>query len=146
MKVIGFNLDEMHSKKSFDFKHMAISTDVLFTEVEKTKVDLIKDNEALKIEFKFTVSYKDSEKKDSQEKNEVTISGNILLMVSKEEAKDFLKSWKSKEIPRDKALTLYNFVLKKCSIKALQLEEDTNLPFHIPFPQIHNQNQDTQQK
>ena len=138
MKIIGFNLDELHAKKSFDFKRTAINTDIIFTDINKVKIDMIKDSEAIRLAFKFNVNYKDSEKKESTEKNEVLISGNILLMVSKDESKEFLKSWKNKEIPKDKALGLYNLVLKKCSVKALQLEEDLGLSPHIPFPQVKN--------
>ena len=141
MKIIGFNIEELHAKKSFDFKRTAISTDVLFTEVSKAKIDVIKNDEALKISFKFTVSYKDSDKKDSNDKNEVLIQGSMLLMVSKDESKEFIKSWKNKEIPKDKSLGLYNVILKKCSVKALQLEDEINLSPHIPFPQIRSQNQ-----
>ena len=136
MKIIGFNINELHANKSFDFKRTAIGTDVLFTEVEKAKLDVLKDSEALKISFKFTVSYKDGDKKDSQDKNEVLIQGSMLLMVSKDESKEFLKSWKNKEIPKDKALGLYNVILKKCSVKALQLEDEIGLSPHIPFPQV----------
>ncbi|MEK6846966.1 MAG: hypothetical protein AABY16_02260 [Nanoarchaeota archaeon] len=144
MKIIGFNIEELHAKKSFDFKRVAISTDILFTEVEKAKLDVLKDSEALKISFKFTVAYKDSEKKDSPEKNEVLIQGSMLLMVSKDESKEFLKSWKNKEIPKDKALGLYNVILKKCSVKALQLEDEIGLSPHIPFPQIRTGQQQNQ--
>ncbi len=139
MKIIGFNVEEIHAKKAFDFKRTAISTDILFTNIEKAKIDVLKDDEALKISFKFIVAYKDSDKKESQDKNEVSIQGSMLLMVSKDEAKDFLKSWKTKEIPKDRALGLYNVILKKCSVKALQLEDEINLSPHIPFPQIRNQ-------
>ena len=141
MKVIGFSLEEFYAKKSFDFKHTAISTDILFKGIEKTKLGLLKDDETLKISFKFSVNYKESEKKEANEKNEIVISGNIFLAVSKDESKEFLKSWKNKEIPKDKALGLYNFILRKCSLKALQLEEDLNLIPHIPFPQLRHQPQ-----
>ena len=144
MKIIGFNIDELHAKKSFEFKRAIISTDVLFTEVSKAKIDVIKDDEALKISFKFTVSYKDSDKKESQDKNEVLIQGSMLLMVSKDESKEFIKSWKNKEIPKEKSLGLYNIILKKCSVKALQLEDEINLSPHIPFPQIRGQPQQNQ--
>mgnify|MGYP001576040919 FL=1 len=60
-------------------------------------------------------------------------------MVDKELSKEFIKSWKNKEIPKDRMINLYNFILKKCSVRALQLEEDLNLQPHIPFPQVKQQ-------
>ncbi len=144
MKVIGFNIEEIHAKKSFEFKRANIGTNILFLGIEKAKLDVIKDSESLKVSFKFSIDYKDSEKKESSEKNEVLILGNLLLMVSKDESKEFLKSWKNKETPKDKTLGLYNFILRRCSLKALQLEDDLNLTPHIPFPQLRQQPQNQQ--
>jgi hypothetical protein len=135
MKVIGFNFEEISGKKTQDYKKYSINTDVTFNNVEKAKLDVLKDEEALKLGFKFSVNYKDPESKENEQKNEISILGSILIMVDKELSKEFLKSWKNKEIPKDKMVGLYNFVLKKCSVRALQLEEDLNLQPHIPFPQ-----------
>lgn len=134
MKVIGFSIDEITGKKSHDFKRFNINTDVTFNDIEKSKLDMIKDGETLKVGFKFSVNYKDVDSKDDK-KNEINILGSIILMVDKEMSKEMLNSWKKKEIPKDKMVGLYNFVLKKCSVRALQLEEDLNLQPHIPFPQ-----------
>ena len=62
-------------------------------------------------------------------------------MVDKDLSKEFIKLWKDKQIPKDRLIPLYNFILKKCSVRALQLEEDLNLQPHIPFPQVKPQNQ-----
>lgn len=139
MKVIGFNIDEISGKKNHDFKRYTINTDVTFNNVEKSKLDVLKDGETLKVGFKFLVNYKDAENKSEETKNEISILGSLLIMVDKELSKEFLKSWKNKEIPKDKIVGLYNFVLRKCSVRALQLEEDLNLQPHIPFPQVRPQ-------
>ena len=138
MKIIGFNIEEIVGKKSHELKKYSINTDITFNNVEKSKLDLLKEDEALKIGFKFQVNYKDAESKSEDLKSEISILGSVLLMVDKELSKEFLKSWKNKEIPKDKIVGLYNFILKKCSVRALQLEEDLNLQSHIPFPQIKN--------
>ena len=109
----------------------------MFTNVEREKVELLRDTEAIKTSFKFAIFFKDPEKK-LESQNEVSFEGSILLALEKEEAKEFLKAWKKKEVPKDKVLPLYNFILKKCSVRALQLEEELGLPSHIPFPQIKN--------
>lgn len=141
MKVIGFNIEEISGKKNHELKNYTINTDITFNNVEKSKLDVLKDNEVIKVNFKFIVSYKDANDKSTDLKNEINISGSILLMVDKELSKEFLKLWKNKQIPKDRIVTLYNFVLRKCSVRALQLEEDLNLQPHIPFPQIKSQNQ-----
>jgi len=51
-------------------------------------------------------------------------------------SKEVLKKWKDKEIPEDFRLVLFNIILKKSSLRALQLEEEMNLPTHFPLPSI----------
>ncbi|MEK6915207.1 MAG: hypothetical protein AABW89_01540 [Nanoarchaeota archaeon] len=141
MKIIGFNLEHISGKKSAELKRYNINTDVTFNSVEKSKLDILKEEEALKLGFKFAVTYLDADNKSNENKNEISILGSLVLMVDKEVSKEFLKSWKDKQIPKDKMIPLYNFILKKCSVRALQLEEDLNLQPHIPFPQVKPQNQ-----
>jgi len=139
MKVIGFNIEEISGKKSQELKRYSINTDITFSNVEKSKLDVLKEDEALKVSFKFLVNYKDADSKSDEAKNQVSILGSLLLMVDKELSKEFIKSWKNKQVPKDKMVSLYNFILKKCSVRALQLEEDLNLQPHIPFPQVKQQ-------
>lgn len=141
MKIIGFNIDEISGKKSSEVKRFNINTDVTFNNVEKSKLDVLKEGEALRIGFKFNVLYKDADSKSEEAKSEISILGSLLLMVDKELSKEFQKSWKNKEIPKDKMIGLYNYVLRRCSVRALQLEEDLNLQPHIPFPQVRPQQQ-----
>ncbi len=139
MKIIGFNFEEIHAHKNNEFKRSNISTDVTFNDIDKSKLDVLKDNETIKANFKFIVSYKDADNLSSDLKNEISINGLLLLMVTKDESKEFIKSWKTKELPKDKMIGLYNFILRKCSVKALQLEEELGLQPHIPFPQVKAQ-------
>ncbi len=136
MKIIGFSVEEIHAKKSADIPRASISTDVVFTDIDKAKLDVLKDTDCLKISFNFSVVYRDSNNKDSESKNEIKFVGSLLLTVSKEDSKEFLKSWKTKELPKDKVIPLYNHILKRCSVRALQLEEEIGLQPHIPFPQV----------
>ena len=136
MKIIGFSVEEIHAKKSADIPRASINTDVVFTDVDKAKLDVLKDSECLKISFKFTVVYKDPNSKDTESKNQIRFEGSLLLALSKDDSKEFLKAWKTKELPKDKVIPLYNYILKRCSVRALQLEEEVGLQPHIPFPQI----------
>jgi hypothetical protein len=139
MRVIGFAISEIHAKKVVDLKRPVVNTDIMFQDVSKISLDMLKDGEGLKATFKFTVSYKEPSSKDVAP-NDVVFIGHLILSVSKDESKEYLKSWKNKELPKDKVVLLYNYILKKCSVRALTLEEELNLPLHIPFPQIkHNQ-------
>lgn len=138
MKIVGYNLTEIQAKKDPNFKRSSINTNIEFTDIIKEKLEFLKDSEALKTTFKFSVNYKDGKNKEDDQA-EVSFKGFLMLSVSKDESKEFIKSWKKKEVPKNMVLPLYNFILKKCSIKALQLEEDMGLPSHLPLPQVQPQ-------
>ena len=141
MKIAGYSLTEIQAKKDPNFKRSSINTNIEFTDIIKEKLEFLKDSEALKATFKFSVNYKGDENKEDLQNNqaEVSFKGFLMLSVSKDESKEFIKSWKKKEVPKNMVLPLYNFILKKCSIKALQLEEDMGLPSHLPLPQVQPQ-------
>ena len=61
------------------------------------------------------------------------------MSASKEDSKTLTKSWKKNEIPDGTKIPLFNVILKKCTTKALQLEEELLLPSHIPMPQLRPQ-------
>lgn|SRR3989338_9462397 len=133
MKIIGFNFTKIHGNRSLDFKPSpAINTNIEVIDVEKADIDFIKEIDSLKLSFKFSLIYKEDEKKDSRQA-EISFEGTVLLALESQEMKEVLKAWKKKEIPPIIRPQLFNYIIQKCSIKALSLEEDLNLPF---FPQL----------
>ncbi len=145
MQIIGFNLKKILATRSNSFQRGPINTNIEFTDVNKEKIDLLKDTEGVRISFIFSVVYSDQEKKEDLKHGEVSFEGDILFSANKEEAKDIAKSWKKKQIEDKIRIPLINFILKKCSVKALLLEEDLSLPVHIPFPQVRKGNQEQAQ-
>jgi hypothetical protein len=141
MKILGFNFTKINAIKYPDFESSGIKYNVEFTDVSKDKIEVLNASDIVKISFKFMIDYekkKNETDKEKESKNsaEIIFEGVIILSAEKEEIKEILKSWKKKEIPALAKATLFNIILKKCSIKALSLHEDLNLPTHIPFPQI----------
>jgi len=55
-------------------------------------------------------------------------------------AKEVLKGWKDKETTDDFRIFLFNIILRKSNIKALQLEDELALPPHIPLPSLNKEN------
>lgn len=136
MKVIGFNFNKILAERPVDFKkNKRINTDIEFTNVTKDSVELIKNTEILKISFKYSISYMNQEKKENT--SQISLEGIIIFSASKEESNNILKSWKKKELPSEFKISLFNLILQKSTAKALQLEEDVNLPAHIPLPRIN---------
>lgn len=129
MRIIGFNLSKILVEKKEKFpEKLQISQNINIKEIQKEKIP-ISDEEALKIDFQFTVSY-------SESFANLEFHGNIILLPSKEQLKSFLKSWKEKEVPEDLRVPIFNFIMNKCNIKALSLEDELGLPLHIPMPRV----------
>jgi hypothetical protein len=138
MKIIGFNYTKLHAERPHKIEKISkISANISFTEIEKEESELIKSDTILKISFKYEVDYEKSDIK-------ITCEGILFLALTQDEAKEVMKKWKKKEISENLRLFLSRHVWHKCTLKSLQLEEELNIPTHIPMPQISfspNQNQ-----
>lgn len=133
MQIIGFNLTKiLIEKKEKLIKNLQINQSIDIKEVIKEIVPISKD-EALKMTFNFTIDYK-------EDFGKVVFEGNLILLPEKEELKSFLKEWKDKKVPAEIRIPLFNFIMNKCNIKALALEDELNLPFHIPLPKVNPEN------
>ena len=138
MKIIGFGLTKVLAEKSpeIQLKNLSLGTDIEFIDMVEEKSEMVKEgSETLKVFFKFSVPYKEKDKKESK-KGEVSISGFIVILAAQDEVKDALKAWKKRELPNEFRIPLFNFILRKCSIHALRLEEELGLPLHVPMPQL----------
>lgn len=131
MQIIGFNFEKIsvEKKKQLGGK-IEIKQNINIKEISSEKIDLFKDKDALKFGFEFIVNY-------SPDIAELKFTGIVVSVMEKEKTKEILKKWKNKKISDDVRLPLFNFILTKCNIKALQFEEEFNLPMHIPMPKLN---------
>ncbi len=137
MNVIGFNFTKISAERSISSKiKLSTDTNIHFTEVVKETLPFLKDTEAVRLNFSFSIIYNSTEEKKPEKHGQILFEGSLILSSSKEETKELLKSWKKKEIPSHMHLGLLNFILQKCSVKALALEEELALPSHVPLPNI----------
>lgn len=109
-------------------KELKISQNIDIKEIIKEKVPVSND-EALKVTFYFTIDYGGDSAK-------IEFKGNLILLPEKEETKKILKSWKDKKFSDEFRVPLFNFIMSKCNIKALSLEDELFLPSHIQMPRI----------
>lgn len=133
-QIIGFNFTKISGeryvspKESRDPKERKITTNILFTDIDKEKILVLKE-EAVKISFKFSVAYE-------PKRADLVLEGVILLKANQDDMKEVLKEWKKKKLPDELHLPLFNLILNKCTLKALQMEEELDLPTHIPLPKV----------
>ncbi len=135
MQVIGLNFTKILAEKSGSFRKSSINTNIEFTELEKTEFDILKDSEALKISFRYSITFSTSEHKEAED-GKILFEGAITLAVSKEEAKSLKKSWKKKQLPNNIRIPLFNLILRKCTPKAMYLADEIDLPSPVPLPKI----------
>lgn len=139
MQIIGFNFTKILAERPEKIEKSQINTNIEFTDLNKEKLDLFKESDAMKIAFTLTISYKNEDDSKTKDFPKLEFKGYLVLSVSSEEMKQIQKSWKKKEIPPSIQIPLYNFILKKSSAKSLSLQEELNIPSHIPIPQIRPQ-------
>lgn len=140
MQVIGFNFTKISAQRTPEkFGKFKKNMNFEFDNIEKENVNFLKDMEAAKISFKHSLTYENLENKKANH-GEITFEGNILLGLTKDESKDLQKSWKKKEISNSLRMALSNVLLQKCTSKTIQLQHELNLPSHVAFPRLTQQN------
>jgi ribosomal protein L10 len=78
----------------------------------------------------------DSKSKNISKLGEVIFQGNTIIGITKEDPKEIAKAFKKNEIPLNIKEFFLNLILTKCAAKALDLEDQIHLPFHVPLPKV----------
>jgi len=130
MKVIGFGLEKIQAEKNnFSFEKLNINTNIQIKNITEEKIEFLKDLIPLKFSFEFIIMYEPSIAN-------IKIEGYVIVSVTKQQAKDIIKKWDKKNLDEELKIDIFNFIISKTSLKALQIEEDLDLPYHLPFPRI----------
>lgn len=138
---MGFNFNRISiEKKGKRPAELKINTNVDVDQIKELNSDLLKTKEImLGINFSYDIDYSPGFAK-------IELSGNALISVDSKTAKKVLKQWKNKEMPEDFRVPLFNLIISKSSVKALQLEEEMALPYHIPLPRVNPQDKSVKKK
>jgi len=131
MRLIGFNFGKISIEKTQDkLDGLKITTNIDISSLEEIKQDIFKSNESiLRVKFSYNVNYEPSLAK-------LELKGDLVVSLDPILLKNALKEWKDKKIPTELKTPLFNLILRKSTLKALELEDELNLPLHIPLPQI----------
>jgi len=132
MRIIGFNFKEISAKRKKPVKGQSqLKTGMNIDNIVEEGLD-ISNQKALKISFTFKIEY-------TPDLAEIEFKGFVLLLDEKNDSKKILKDWKDKKFNHPIKVNLLNFIMSKCNLKAINLEEDIGLPLHIPFPRLKPQ-------
>jgi hypothetical protein len=135
MKLVGFDFKKVSIERFKDSSEsLKFNTKMDISSIEPLKSDLIKTREdLLKVEFVFSVLYE-------PEFAKVELAGKMILAVEPRIAREVLRGWKDKETSEEFRVFMFNIILRKANIRALQLEEELGLPPHIPLPSVNKEN------
>lgn len=130
MRVIGFNFEKISAeRKKIPEGKIEIKSNINVKSISQEKLELLKDKDVLKFSFEFTIDY-------SPDMAKLSFEGFALVILEKDKVKEILKKWKTKKLADDVRLPLFNLIMTKCNLKALQFEEELGLPTHVPMPKI----------
>ena len=131
MKLLGFNFTKINVEKNKErVEGLKISTKIDISDIKEAKASILKTkDEVLAIKFTYGLDYE-------PEIAKIDLEGNLLISLEPRKAREALKEWKDKKMPEDFKIPLFNVILRKSSLKALQLEEEMNLPIHMQLPSV----------
>jgi hypothetical protein len=134
MKIIGFNFKKISAERINESgEKLKINTGINISEISSVKSDLFRSKEEIvQIVFNYTINYE-------PEYAKVDFSGVLLLSLEPKDARKIVSEWKEKKIPEEFKIIIFNAILRKSSIKALELEEELHLPLHISLPKVSSE-------
>lgn len=131
MRLLGFNYTKIYVEHFSNVSgELKINTNIDVVNIERTKPEFFKlKEELLSIKFKYILDYEPNIAK-------IELEGNVLLSLDSKTAREVLNMWEDKKIPDDFRISLFNLILRKSNLRAMQLEEEMNLPLHVPLPSL----------
>ncbi|PJE81388.1 hypothetical protein COU58_02815 [Candidatus Pacearchaeota archaeon CG10_big_fil_rev_8_21_14_0_10_32_42] len=131
IRLVAFNLTRITAEKfSSKFSELKIETSINLDLIEENKEIPKKDKiKYLNVLFKYNINYSDKIAK-------IELGGKIILAMEEELAEEILKNWKKKDFKDEIRVSLFNSILIKSNIKAIQIEEELGLPPHFKLPSL----------
>lgn len=132
MPILGLNFDKLSVERKIQgAQNITIKTSMGLKDIKKEEISMGKKKEAiLRIFFEFIVDY---EPKVAQ----IVVEGNLVYTDEAKKLDDITKEWsKTKKLSEELMTNVMNAVFLKCSIKALLLSQEINLPPNVQLPTI----------
>jgi len=130
MQIIGFNITKISGERQEGFNgKLDLKQNLNIDEIKEDEIQLSKQK-VLNLNFTFGLDYSENKL------GNIEIKGKLVIMPDEGEAETILKKWETRQLPDAFKLFAFNFIMGKCNIKALQLEDELNLPPHIQLPRL----------
>ncbi len=141
MRLIGFNFNKIGIERFKDkTESIKFNTKIDLLSIDTLKSDFIRTKEEIiQIDFGYSIIYEPDYAK-------IELGGKILLSVEPKKAKEILKEWKNKKMSDEFRVFVFNIILRKSNIKALQLEDELGLPPHFRLPSLTKEKMEEKKK
>lgn len=127
IKLVAFKYTKINVERNDESKgELKITPNINIQSIDKLKSE--SKQEILEIKFNFGIDYSSLGK--------IELAGKMLLSADSKTVKDALEGWKNKKLDNNFNMIILNVIMQKASIKALQLEEEMNLPPHMQLPRL----------
>lgn len=125
MKLIGSKITEINAKRNTEFSgKLELKSNINIKSIEKIQ----NTKDALKVEYIFDINY--------SELGKITIKGLLFLKGNENTIENTIKKQEEKDYDSEELIFIINKITQKASLKALQLEEELDLPIHIKLPTL----------
>ena len=129
MKLVSFNFTKIsYEKMNSNLDGLKINSSMNIESIEEPKNSKLKESFLL-IKWNYSIDYNPSIANFS-------FSGTIVINEDSKNVKDILKDWEIKKLNPEFNMAILNLIIKKVSIKALQFEDEFNLPTHFKMPSL----------
>ena len=132
MTIISMGFTTMNvQRKSTKPGKMEINNNVSVKDVDVINLNIGSEKEkALRFEFEYSTKY-------NPDIAEIILHGDVVYATDEKTAKDTADYWKKKKDVQNPVIKeVLNAVLARCSVQALMLSRELNLPPPIPMPKI----------
>ncbi|MBI2106051.1 hypothetical protein HYT56_04410 [Candidatus Woesearchaeota archaeon] len=133
MPIVGFNLEKTQAERSKKLqKGMKATHNITITSINNEDIEMGKNSKklGLKFSFEFNVDYQ-------PEVGKILIGGSVLYLDDEKTVKEILNGWKkNRHVNPEIAAQILNTAIVRCTIKALNMAQEVNLPPHMPIPTV----------
>lgn len=129
MPILGLSIGtiEANREEKKVSQEVKVNSTPRILDVKEADVPNI-DKKVLSVDFEFVTIYE-------PDFGRIVIKGKILYLTGKNKA--VMDEWKKKKhLPEEISLELFNYIFRRCLLKASLLAEDLQLPPPMPMPKV----------
>ncbi len=129
--IIGFNFTKISAEKKGSPKgNIKVRHNISITDVDESKSNIGKGKKAINFKFKFSSEF-------DPDIGSINIEGNVADLANEKDSRELIKEWKkNKNVKKEFATRILSKALRECSVEAITLSKEMNLPSPVPLPKI----------